>query len=129
MNFFLMLVFLTSFVSCKKEEPIYTKEQLYNLAREHDSNMSFILPKSMQDGIKCESYTEGCQSGHIVKIRGVELIAVEFLTHQQAKEAANKYRGYHLRNWMFDDVTGEPLLEDFMKLIEAKKFREDSFKK
>ncbi len=129
MKTFLFLLFLIFFISCKEKEPIYTKEELYNLAKEHDSNMAFILPKNMQEGIKCEDYTEGCLSGHTVKIRGLEMIGVEFSTHQQAKDAAKKFRGYQLRNWMFDDVSGEPLLEDFMKLLKAEKFHEDTLKK
>lgn len=130
MKSILFLLFLIFFISCKEDkEPIYTKEQIYNLAKEHDSNMQFMLPNSLQEGIKCEDYTEGCLSGHNVKIRGIGIIAVEFSTHKQAQDAAKKFHGYHLRNWMFDDVTNEPLLEDFMKLLEAKKFDEDSLKK
>ena len=40
----------------------------------------------------------------------------------KAKFAAKKVRGFYVRNWMLDDVTGEPVLEKFVQeSLEAKK--------
>jgi hypothetical protein len=44
------------------------------------------------------------------------------MTEAQAISAAKKFRGYYARNWLFDDVTGEPVLEKFVtEKLEAKK--------
>lgn len=107
--------------ACNKELK-YSKEQLLKLAQEADSSVTYVLPRSMQDGINCQNYPEGCVSGHTVKVRGLEMIAVEFSTEAEAKYAALKVRGYYSRNWLFDDVKGEPLLEAFVeKHLNAKK--------
>jgi len=127
---FLPLILMNLFlISCKEEEPKYTKEQLYSMAKEIDANLSFVLPRTMKDGIKCSDYTAGCLSGHTVRARGLEMIAVEFSNEKEAKDAAIKYNGYYLKNWMFDDVTGEPLLEDFIKLLKAEKPSETQLEK
>lgn len=107
--------------SCTKEVK-YTKEALYSKAVAADPTVSFILPKNMNEGASCNDYSENCLSAHIVKVQNLEMIAVEFVTEADALYAAKKFRGYYLRNWMFDDVTGEPVLEKFItEKLEAKK--------
>ena len=100
-------------ISCTKEVR-YTKEKLLKLAQAADPTVTYMLPKSINEGVNCAAYTEGCLSGHLVRVQNLEMIAVEFMTEEQAKRAAIKYRGYYLRNWFFDDVAGEPLLEAFV---------------
>ena len=107
--------------SCTKEVK-YSKEALLKKAQEADSSVQLILPRSINDGISCSAYSEGCISGHTVKVKDLELIAVEFATEEQAKYAAKKIRGYYVANWVFDDVTGEPALEEFVsRVLDAKK--------
>ncbi len=94
-----------------------------------DSTITVILPKSMAEGVTCVEYSEGCLSAHIVRIKHLDLIAVEFMSVGEAKLAAKKFRGYYTHNWMLDDVTGEPVLEKFVTdHLEAKKFDEDTLK-
>ncbi|MES2526792.1 MAG: hypothetical protein V4598_06880 [Bdellovibrionota bacterium] len=91
-------------------------------AQAADSTVQLVLPRTMNDGISCTAYTEGCVSGHTVKVKNLDMIAVEFMTEQQAKYAAKKIRGYYVGNWIFDDVTGEPILEEFVsRVLDAKK--------
>jgi hypothetical protein len=120
--FLLILLALSILSASCTEELKYTKEQLYDLAKSKDPSLTFILPKNMNEGIKCSDYTPGCLSGHVVSVQGLEMIAVEFMLEKDAMVAAKKYRGFYLRNWMFDDVTGEPILENFVvNGLEAKK--------
>lgn len=107
----LLVVFIAA--SCTKELK-YSKEEIYAIAKAADSSVTFILPKSISEGVNCADYAEGCQSAHIVQVRGIDFIAVEFMTEAQAKFGAKKIRGYYIRNWVFDDVTGEPTLEKFV---------------
>ena len=107
--------------SCTKEVK-YTKEELYFKAIAADPGMTFVLPKNLDEGIHCSDYSEGCLSGHTVRLQNLEIIVVEFMTEEQAIYAAKKYRGYYLRNWFLDDVTGEPVLEKFVtEKLEAKR--------
>ena len=83
--------------------------------------MSIVIPK-MEEGVRCDEYTPPCYSGHIVKIKNLDMLALEYLSQTEAMEAAKKYRGYYTGNWFFDDVAGEPLLEEFVsKHLDAKK--------
>lgn len=107
--------------SCTKEVK-YSKEALLAKAQEADPSVTVILPNSLTEGVTCSEYSEGCLSAHIVRVKGLDLIAVEFNTQDQAIYAAKKFRGYYVRNWLLDDVSGEPVLEDFAtKNLEAKK--------
>jgi hypothetical protein len=107
--------------SCTKELK-YSKEELYAKAVAAEPSTTFVLPKSMSEGVTCSEYSSGCVAAHIVKIKNLELIAVEFMTEAEAIYAAKKFRGYYLRNWLLDDVSGEPVLEQFVtEKLEAKK--------
>lgn len=115
------LIGLLLLVSCTKELK-YTKEELYLKAFKADASTTFILPKTMAEGVNCKDYAEGCLSAHMVQVQKLDFIAVEFMTEEQAKYAAKKVRGYYVRNWILDDVTGEPVLERFVEsALEAKK--------
>ena len=107
--------------SCTKELK-YTKEELYAKAVAAEPSTSFVLPRTMSEGVTCAEYTGGCIAAHIVKIKNLDLIAVEFMTEADAIYAAKKFRGFYVRNWLLDDVTGEPVLEQFVtEKLEAKR--------
>ena len=107
--------------SCTKEVK-YSKETLLAKAQAIDPSITVILPKSMAAGVTCAEYSEGCLSAHIVRVKNLDLIAVEFMSQGEALLAAKKYRGYYTHNWLLDDVTGEPVLEKFVtEHLEAKK--------
>jgi hypothetical protein len=119
MRIFLLLSILAA--SCTKELK-YSKEALLSKALKADPTISFILPKTMTEGVSCADYSEGCLSAHIVRIKNLDMIAVEFMTAGEAIMAAKKYRGMYVRNWLLDDVVGEPILEKFVtEALEAKK--------
>ncbi len=117
---FLAVVVSILAASCTKEVK-YTKEALYFKALAKEPSVTFILPKTINDGIHCSNYSDGCLAGHTVRVKNLDMIAVEFMTEEQAKYAAKKFRGYYFQNWMFDDVRGEPQLEKFvLEVLEAK---------
>jgi len=116
-----LILFTLLFASCVKRVK-YSKEELFAKAKAADASTTFILPKSMSEGITCGEYTEGCLAAHVVQIQNLDLIAVEFATEEQARFGAKKMRGYYVRNWLLDDVSGEPTLEKFVtESLEAKK--------
>ena len=79
-----------------------------------DPNLEIILPKDMDSGVKCTNYAKGCISGHEIKVRKVIMIAVEYEKEEQACADALRLDQYCKFNWLFDDVHGEPVLEDFV---------------
>lgn len=121
-SFLLIMLSLSILIASCTKEVKYSKEELLKIAMKADPSVSFILPRSMSEGVTCAEYTEGCLSAHTVKVKGLDLIAVEFTDKEHAIRAAKKYRGFYSRNWFFDDVRGEPVLERFViEHLEAKK--------
>ena len=123
-TFLFPLILISLFIlsaSCTKEVK-YSKETLLSKAQAVDPTITVILPKSMAEGVTCAEYSEGCLSAHIVRVKNLDLIAVEFMSQGEAILAAKKFRGYYTHNWLLDDVTGEPVLEKFVtEHLEAKK--------
>lgn len=110
-----LLTFLSVLLalSCSKEVR-YSKEELLKKAQAADPSVTVILPSNINEGVQCHDYSPSCVSGHVVSVRGIEMLALEYESEKIAKEAARKYRAYYTGNWIFDDVTGEPLLENFV---------------
>ncbi|WP_127717385.1 hypothetical protein [Halobacteriovorax sp. HLS] len=113
--FFLLLIFS----SCSKDLK-YPASEMWSLAYKKDPSIELILVTDPARRILCENYkVKGCivGSGKRIKVRLVELIAIEFESEKDAKAAAKAYDQYYARNWFFDDVKGEPVLEDFVKSV------------
>lgn len=100
-------------VSCSKEkEPTYLKEELLALAPlEGADKVDVVLARDINDAVPCADYGDGCLSAHRFRTRDLNFIAVEFETPGQAENAAKKIYAWTARNWLLDDVDGEPLLE------------------
>lgn len=118
------LCLLLVFVACTKKEVLYTKEQMFGLApNEGTDKVEIVLARSINDAVPCSNYGEGCLSAHTLKTRGLGFIAVEFDGRATAEAAARRIHGYTFHNWLFDDVDGEPLLEDWVVThFQAKSF-------
>lgn len=100
------------------------KVTMMRLAQAVEPQVDVLLPDNLNAGIKCDSYGPGCQGAFKAKVRLVELILVEFENTAQAQEAARKYDQWYANNWMFDDVSGEAVLEDFIqRAFQAKRAR------
>lgn len=118
----LILVFsLLSLLSCS-EKSSWSEADLYQMAIKIEPKIEIILPKDISSGVRCSDYTAGCIRGKRAKLRRVLLTVVEFENEELAKKAAFHIGQYQAKNWVFDDVTGEPVLEDFVqKAFGAKK--------
>ena len=111
---FFILIFLVLVSACTKELK-YDKTQMYKMGTKVEPTLELILPKDINSGIKCSDYGKGCLSGVTAKVRLVEIILVEFDTEENARNEALKLDQYYTRNWLLDDVRGEPLIESFVK--------------
>jgi len=111
-------------LACEKKQVLPDKVDIYKLTTAVDPNFKLIIPKDMNSGIKCINYGEGCLSGYSGTVLQLPMIFVEFDTEANALIAAQKIDGFIFKNWIFDDVTGEPELERFViKAYGAQKAR------
>lgn len=116
MNKFFIFTILLTLLSCSKEER-YSASQMWKMAYAKDPSIELVIVNDPAKRILCENYNvSGCikGSGKRIKVRLVDLIAIEFDTTENAKAAAKAYNQYYARNWFFDDVSGEPVLESFI---------------
>lgn len=114
----IFLVFSLILLSCS-ESKTYTPMQMFQMAYDFDKSIEEVRVKDKADSINCGMYPEGCipMSPKRFKIRLVEMIVVQYRSEAQACAAAKKLDQYYVRNWLLDDVKGEPVLEDFVKKV------------
>ena len=108
---FLILAVLACSKKVEKVELKYTAEEIANLAHETSSN-----PDKVDGEIKFSDYSPGVN--HIdsksLVYKRLAFFAVSFDTVEQARLEAIRLNQYYARNWLFDRVKGEPLLEDYV---------------
>ena len=110
-----VLLFLT--VSCK-EELTYHKLELQKMASDYDPTFEILLSDSLDNALKqepCAGYGDGCVTSFKVKVKKLEVVAVEFRDTKAAMTEAKRIDQFYSRNWVFDDITGEPDLEKFVR--------------
>lgn len=111
-------------VSCFSEEkPNYSNIEFKDMAQKGDPNMRIVVPKGLADIlVDCNQYKPRCRYGYQVIIKNIQMVALYYEDQKKALEAAKRIRGYVSRNWVLDEVTGEPVLERFVvKYLDAKK--------
>lgn len=118
---FLISIFFLASCSCSKEEPKFTQTDIIDLARKIDPNLEEIQfdlnNTSDPRRVVCSKYGPGCVlgTGKRLRIRMVELIVIEFENEEAAKLEAARTNQWYSRNWLFDDVSNEPVLIDFVQ--------------
>ncbi len=96
---------------------VYSEVELMAMAQKEDPGIKLILPKTINDGINCKNYPPGCLSGKTAELKKITVVVVQFDSEENAARAAKIINQYYARNWVFDDVTGEPVLEHFVKKV------------
>jgi hypothetical protein len=127
------LVLLVPSCSCSKDEPeSLGASDMWFKALDFDKSIELVpIPAHESERrVLCAHYDqEGCieGSGKRIKVRKVELLTIQFEEPGQACEAAKKVGQWYAYAWLFDDVTDEPVLEDFiLKVYKAKKADKDT---
>jgi hypothetical protein len=110
------LICLILLVSCFKEElPTYTRDQFLKMAKVGDPDLRVITPGSISEAlVSCSDYTPACRYGYQVVIRKVRMIVLFYENPKDAIVAAKRIKGYYSRNWVLDEVRGEPVLERYV---------------
>lgn len=109
--FILILPLILSSCSCQEELPNYSRKEMLEWARQADPNMKIKVGDLTKALVDCKDYTPRCQIGYRVVMKTVEFNVLQYNDQKSALEAAKRVRGYVARNWVFDEVRGEPVLE------------------
>jgi hypothetical protein len=114
--------------SCTKDSPPpnYGNKEFLEMARKGDPDLKLIIPASISETlVHCSDYTPSCRYGLKVVIKKIQLKALYFDHQKDALEVGKRVKGYVARNWVLDDVAGEPILERFVvKYLNAVKASE-----
>ncbi len=72
--------------------------------------------KEAANAIKFEDYAPGVNRANSRPMiyQRLSFAVIEFETEKQARDEALRLNQYYSRNWLFDKVEGEPILEDLM---------------
>lgn len=111
---YIFILFFSFACNKKHQERKYTLLEISAMVREGDPEMKTVLGLGMDAGISCTTYGPGCLSARRMMVRRVDMGVIEFQTPEQARVVAKKIDQYFAGNWVFDDVVGEPVLEEFM---------------
>ena len=119
-----ILIFVSS-CSCQKEEKTYSPTEMWGIAKDADPSIELVPITDPEKRVLCENYpAPGCieGSGKRILVSKVELLTIQYETVEQARNAAFQIDQWHAGNWLFDDVTNEPVLESFVqKVFDAKR--------
>ncbi len=116
--FFLLLTLCL--LSCS-DKATYTRTEMLHMAKNYDPHLELVIPKDLSSGVRCVTpgggpyYGEGCVSAFTVKSGYLDFVILEFDSEKAAKNEAARLKQFYTRNWVFDDVSKEPLLEKFVK--------------
>lgn len=114
MKIVLLLAFVFLVACSKKQvnvEPKFTSEEMMALAHEASA-----ASEKGEDAIKFSDYSSGVNKveSKALKYQRLTFFAIEFETVEEARSEAKRLNQYHSRNWLFDRVEGEPILEDYV---------------
>jgi hypothetical protein len=114
-NFVCVLLLGLTILSCTKkhEEPSlkYTDEEFTHLIGESGAAVDKSGP-----AINFSDYVPGVNkvSAKSLSYEHLQFYALEFESVEQARAEALRLNQYYSRNWLFDRVEGEPMLEDLV---------------
>ncbi len=110
------MLFLVGCSCSPEEKPNWDNQKILELARIGDPNLRIVIPTGITETlIDCNDYNPPCRYGVKVVIKELEMNALYYESQKSALEAARRTDSYITRNWVLDDVRGEPILERFAK--------------
>lgn len=113
-----ILAILCLLVACSKEAPKWQPLELNDIVTKVPGGASEVKMTEENTPIaQCVGYGKRCVpgSGRIYQLGLVKFIAVQFMSEEDAWFAARELGQFYSRDWLFDDVTNEPSVENFLK--------------
>lgn len=117
---FILIASLGLFLfGCTKDKRM-DRFELLAIARKVEPTVEPLLAKDLQSGVRCSKndgtpiYGPGCLGAFQVKVGLIDMIVLEYESEKLAKAEAERLGQWYYLNWVFDDVSGEPYLEEFI---------------
>lgn len=110
--YFLIVVTLILLGACsKKADPDKFTVEEFN-ALSHEAKPTF----AKGDELHLSDYASGVnhKESRALSYQNLSFFAIAFETKEQAQAEALRLNQYYARNWLFDRVEGEPVLEDYV---------------
>ncbi len=102
-------------LSCnEKMKPNFSKDQMLSMARKGDPTMTIKVGSIDKALVDCHDYKFKCRIGFLVVIKGLEMKALYYESQKDSIQSSKRLKAYRARNWVFEDVAGEPILERFV---------------
>ena len=104
-----------TFVSCSKKKDLHEVYKLEEFTAIIDS-VGVTPDKETKRAINFADYAPGVNrvNSKALMYERLHFYALEFETEKEAAEEAKRLNQYYSRNWLFDKVEGEPILEDLV---------------
>ena len=100
----------------------YSRDEMLGFAKAGDPTMEIKIGAIDKALVDCNDYKVPCRTGYMVIIKRLGLKALHYDSQKEAIKSARRLKTYRSRNWVFDDVVGEPILERFVvKHLKASK--------
>lgn len=112
----ILLASLLILSACSKKhaepEPVYTLEEFNTVLATTPANPD----KNTANAINFSDYSPGVNriNSRPMEYQRLSFALIEFETVKQARDEALRLNQYYSKNWLFDKVEGEPLLEDLV---------------
>ncbi len=115
MKIFILILF-TLLLSCSKNDdlPNFSRDQMLSMTRLADPTMRIKVGTIDKALVDCNDYKYPCRTGYLVVIKNLEVKALYYEDQKNAFESAKRLKAFYSRNWVFEDVRGEPILERFV---------------
>ena len=116
MKLFLLACSLLMVFSCSKKEveseAVYTLEEFNTIL----GTTSAAPDKNTANAINFSDYSPGVNriNSRPMEYQRLSFAVIEFETVKQARDEAMRLNQYYSKNWLFDKVEGEPILEDLV---------------
>ena len=106
-------LFLIFLISCNFNT--LSPKQIRELSLKYDPEWREVIPENMETYVHCSDYGPGCVSVKEAFTSNITFIMVQFKNEEQACKNAAVLGEYCLKNWLFDEVVDEPILERFVE--------------
>lgn len=115
----LILCFALLVSSCSKKQKhadqVIKAQEIYHLAQEHKLQES----KEASDGINYKNYAIGVNpyTSKVYVLDAIAFYAIEFPNEESARREAKRLNQFYVKNWLFDRVDQEEVLEKFVQEV------------
>ncbi|MCY4524785.1 MAG: hypothetical protein OXB84_08605, partial [Halobacteriovoraceae bacterium] len=90
-------------------------EKDFEMAAQKHRKFELLLAEELGKGVDCRNYGSGCVGARKAKVGLTTFIIVEYRNEGLARLAARQLDQYYKYNWLFDEVTDEPVAIYFVQ--------------